>query len=74
MADTELTAEQITSITDLEDAELYKLRVGNRILSMFSPPGSRFHRIQDVVDAEAERRIKAHPDRWSSLREALRRE
>jgi hypothetical protein len=59
-------------LADLSDTELYKLQVGNKVLTLFATNPS-FARIQKLVEAEVERRKKAHPDRWVALRDALRK-
>ena len=59
-------------VAELDDTELYKLQVANKVLSLFSA-NPRFAQLQELVEAEVARRKKAHPDRWVALRDALRR-
>lgn len=60
------------AIDDMNDTDLKKLRCVNGGIALFSS-NPRFRKLQGLLDAEVKRRKEANPDRWATLRDALRR-
>jgi len=61
-------------ISKMSDADLAKMRIFNGISAMLSiDPESRVRRLQELLAAEVKRRVEAHPDRWTTLKELMRR-